>query len=78
MSTTLFSYLYSHKAINETNIEKRPNAMSKLLLVVDPQIDFITGTLPVPGAEEALAPLAQFITDSNGEYGCSGVVPWQG
>ena len=42
--------------------------MSKLLLVVAPQIDFITGTLPVPGAEEALAPIAQFITDSNGEY----------
>lgn len=42
--------------------------MSKLLLVIDPQIDFISGTLPVPGAADALNNLAKHIADSNGEY----------
>ena len=32
--------------------------MSSTLLIVDPQNDFITGSLPVPGAEEQLTQLA--------------------
>ena len=35
----------------------------KLLLIVDPQIDFITGTLPVPNAQEKMSALADFIKE---------------
>ncbi len=38
----------------------------KLLLIVDPQIDFISGSLPVPGAAEAMKTLAEYVT----EHGC--------
>lgn len=49
----------------ETNIEKE----KRMLLIVDPQIDFITGTLPVPGAEEAMNALAEYIRDHGHLYG---------
>lgn len=42
--------------------------MNKLLLVVDPQIDFINGSLPVPDAESAMNNLAEFISSNNGNY----------
>ena len=35
--------------------------MKKMLLIVDPQVDFITGTLPVPGAAEAMDALAEYV-----------------
>lgn len=41
---------------------------NKILLIVDPQIDFITGSLPVPGAVDAMDGLAKYITDSGGIY----------
>ncbi|MDE5794291.1 MAG: isochorismatase family protein [Muribaculaceae bacterium] len=37
----------------------------RLLLIVDPQIDFITGTLPVPNARPAMDALAEYV-DHNG------------
>lgn len=37
--------------------------MKKLLLIVDPQIDFITGTLPVAGAAEAMDALAKYVKE---------------
>lgn len=40
----------------------------RLLLIVDPQIDFITGTLPVPGAEKAMDELAEYVATHAGEY----------
>lgn len=40
----------------------------KLLLIVDPQIDFITGSLPVPGAEKAMDALAEYIDHYGKEY----------
>lgn len=40
----------------------------KLLLIIDPQVDFISGTLPVPGAEEAIDSLAEFIATRGKEY----------
>ncbi len=40
----------------------------KLLLIVDPQIDFITGTLPVPGAEKVMDDLAIFVSNHANEY----------
>ncbi len=39
-----------------------------MLLIVDPQVDFINGTLPVPGAEEAMNQLAEYITAHDGDY----------
>ncbi|MDE7409315.1 MAG: isochorismatase family protein [Muribaculaceae bacterium] len=33
----------------------------RLLLIVDPQIDFINGSLPVPGAEQAMNALAEYV-----------------
>lgn len=58
--------------------------MKNILLIVDPQNDFITGTLPVVGAEEKMKLLAQYLQDkariydyicitldSHTEYHCS-------
>lgn len=42
--------------------------MNKLLLVVDPQIDFISGTLAVPGAAEAMNALASYLLGRDGQY----------
>lgn len=42
--------------------------MKKILLIVDPQNDFITGTLPVPGAEERMMRLSEYITKKGIEY----------
>ncbi len=42
--------------------------MNRMLLVVDPQIDFITGTLPVPGAEEAMNGLANAVLADPGRW----------
>lgn len=41
---------------------------NKLLLIIDPQIDFITGALPVPGAERAMNALAGYIRTHNIDY----------
>lgn len=37
----------------------------KLLIIVDPQNDFITGSLPVPGARAAIQDLAEYIKTAN-------------
>ena len=42
--------------------------MKRLLLIVDPQIDFISGTLPVPGAAEKMEALANYIRETDREY----------
>lgn len=41
---------------------------NKMLLIVDPQIDFITGSLPVPGAEDAMDALAEYIRTNHADY----------
>lgn len=41
---------------------------NKLLLIIDPQVDFITGSLPVPGAEMAMNALAEHIRHHALEY----------
>lgn len=41
---------------------------SRMLLIVDPQIDFITGTLPVPGAEKAMDALASYVDSYAKDY----------
>lgn len=40
----------------------------RMLLIIDPQMDFITGTLPVPGAERAMDSLSEYIRLHGGEY----------
>ncbi len=41
---------------------------NKLLLIVDPQIDFITGSLPIPGAEQAMDDLASHVIANGKDY----------
>ena len=40
----------------------------KMLIVVDPQIDFISGLLPVPGAAEAMNQLADYVKANGDDY----------
>ena len=47
---------------------KSTGIMKKLLLIIDPQNDFINGSLPVPGAEEAMNALSRYIKDHSDEY----------
>lgn len=42
--------------------------MNKLLLIVDPQYDFIDGSLPVAGAAEAMDALSDYVREHKGEY----------
>lgn len=42
--------------------------MKKLLLIIDPQVDFITGSLAVLGADSAMDGLADYIRQSDGGY----------
>ena len=42
--------------------------MNKLLLIVDPQVDFITGSLPVGGAAKAMDALATYVKEQSEEY----------
>ncbi|MCM1348649.1 MAG: isochorismatase family protein [Firmicutes bacterium] len=51
------------QAVNKSMAPKR-----RLLLVVDPQVDFINGSLAVDGAERAMNKLAEFISQSNSRY----------
>lgn len=41
---------------------------NKLLLIIDPQIDFITGSLPVPDAQPAIDSLSEYIRDNISDY----------
>ena len=42
--------------------------MRKAILIVDAQKDFINGSLPVDGAEEAMNKLADHLAEHNGDY----------
>lgn len=42
--------------------------MKKMLLIVDPQVDFISGSLPVPGAAVAMDALAEYVRAHGEEY----------
>lgn len=41
---------------------------NSMLLVVDPQLDFISGSLPVPGAAEAMDRLAHYVQTHGDDY----------
>lgn len=40
----------------------------RLLLIVDPQIDFITGTLVVPGAEAKMKEIGEYLRENGDRY----------
>ena len=42
--------------------------MKKMLLIVDPQVDFISGSLPVPGAAVAMDALSEYVCAHGEEY----------
>lgn len=42
--------------------------MARALLVVDPQCDFINGSLQVPGAEKAMNALTRYVREHNQKY----------
>lgn len=42
--------------------------MSQMLLIIDPQIDFINGSLPISGAEDAMNNLSDYISRNSGKY----------
>lgn len=44
--------------------------MNRMLLIVDPQVDFVTGSLPVPGAVEAMDGLADYVRRRGADYAC--------
>ncbi|MCC8114209.1 MAG: isochorismatase family protein [Bacteroidales bacterium] len=45
--------------------------MEKMLIIVDPQMDFIEGgSLPVPGAQQAMNALAQYLLENGHQYAC--------
>ncbi len=44
--------------------------MRKALMVIDPQMDFISGSIPVLGALEAMNGLVNYIRMTNGMYVC--------
>lgn len=41
---------------------------NRLLLIIDPQIDFITGTLPVPDAVSAMNSLSEYLRYNSSDY----------
>ena len=47
--------------------------MKRLLLIIDPQIDFINGTLPVPEAIPKMERLAAYIKRTDGEYAAKAI-----
>ena len=54
--------------------------MQRLLLIVDPQVDFITGSLPVPGAKAAMEALSGALRAADGAWAAKIVTadwhPW--
>ncbi len=42
--------------------------MSRALLLIDPQIDFISGSLPVPDAEKSMNSLANYLRENPSRY----------
>ena len=42
--------------------------MNKLLIIVDPQVDFIQGSLSIHGAKEIMNSLATYINDHDGDF----------
>lgn len=51
--------------------------MSNMLMIIDPQVDFITGSMRIEGAEEKINALIKYIRENSGKYSCIAVtVDW--
>lgn len=62
LSLAACATIYAAEKKSNTDLSKR------LLLIVDPQVDFITGTLPVAGAEEKMKMLGDYLRENGAEY----------
>ena len=60
--------IIQNNPMNPTSTASAEITSSRLLLIIDPQLDFINGTLPVPGAVEAMNALATYITTNSSAY----------
>lgn len=49
-------------------MNKNGNESKRLLMIVDPQVDFITGSLLVPGAEDSMGALGGYVRDNADRY----------
>lgn len=59
----------AHNSIDfNENADASKNATNRMLLIVDPQVDFITGSLPVPDAVNAMDRLAEYVKKHGEEY----------
>ena len=47
--------------------------MRRLLLIIEPQMEFIDGSLPVPGAAACMEALAEYIRNAKDNYVCRAV-----
>lgn len=52
---------------------KENTELKRMLLIIDPQNGFITGSLPVPNAESAMEHLCGFINANKSLYECCGI-----
>lgn len=59
---------------------KKTEQQKRLLLIIDPQYDFINGTLQVPEAQRIMDELADYISNQDGQYLCKAITmdwhPW--
>ena len=56
------------KLLHHIDMLVKSSLSHKILIIVDPQIDFINGSLPVPCAEAAMNSLSRYVVDKDGEY----------
>ena len=47
--------------------------MKRMLMIIDPQIDFISGSMAVEGAAEKMDALIKYIEKMDGKYACKAV-----
>lgn len=62
-SVRLFFFIFATITNQSTQMEKKT-----LLLIIDPQNDFIGGSLPVPNAEKAMKDLADYVRNNGKTY----------
>lgn len=68
VNATMDSQLLADMSESVKVIKAAVGENRRVLLIVDPQVDFITGTLPVPGAVAAMDALAEYIKANPWRY----------
>lgn len=68
VKATVDSTVLNHTTTLVDEIMALADEERRLLLIVDPQVDFITGSLKVKGAEKAMDALAEFIRNNPWRY----------